>query len=332
MKTKSLYGFSSELAPFAGKTPAEQVVLLQSWGNTAIFGGYRDREFVEAVHAAGMSIFAEFSCFVGKQWWEELPESRPVTATGTLLDPDGWYYGVNPTVPEVRQERLLALETLLTDYDIDGVWLDFIRWPCHWEVREPVLPRTSFDPGTVAMFCRDTGCRVAANDAVRAAEALLEEHEAAWAAWRCEQITSWVAEARAAIDRLRPGALLGLFGVPWRRGDYDGAILKVIGQDYSALGHYVDVFSPMVYHTMCGYPVEWIGAVTREVYALSGKPVWPIVQAVDEPVPLSAREYGRALDIVLGDPEAGGVLVFTLKAALEREKLAITKARFCPDK
>ena len=40
---------------------------------------------------------------------------------------------------------------------LDGVWLDFIRWPCHWEVPEPALPRTSFDAATVARFARDAG-------------------------------------------------------------------------------------------------------------------------------------------------------------------------------
>jgi len=48
-KVKSLYGFSPELAPFAGKTPTEQAALLRSWGSTAVFGGYQNPEFVEAV-------------------------------------------------------------------------------------------------------------------------------------------------------------------------------------------------------------------------------------------------------------------------------------------
>jgi hypothetical protein len=54
--------------------------------------------------------------------------------------------------------------------------------------------------------------------------------------------------------------------------------LSIIGQDYRALGRYVDVFSLMAYHRMCGYPVEWTGDVVAEVRALSGKPVWPIIQ------------------------------------------------------
>jgi hypothetical protein len=63
-----------------------------------------------------------------------------------------------------------------------------------------------------------------------------------------------VAAARLVVSCVRPGARLGLFGVPWCLTDHDGAIRHVIGQDYRALGGYVDVIviSPMVYHRMCG--------------------------------------------------------------------------------
>ena len=329
MKTKSLYGFSPELEPFVGKTPAEQVAILQSWGNTVVFGGYHDPAFVDAVHAAGMQIYAEYGCFVGKRWWDEVPASRPITETGEPLAPDGNYHGVNPAVPDVRAERLAALEKLLVDHAIDGVWLDFIRWPCHWEVHEPTLPRTSFDRPTVARFCRDLEIDLPEDDVPAIARLVLERHADAWVAWRCEQITSWVAEAREVVRRVRPGALLGMFGVPWRLADREGAILNVVGQDYRALGACgVDVFSPMVYHRMCGYPPAWIGEVTAHIRATSGKPVWPIVQSEDWPDPLPAAEYGEALDVALGHPASDGVLVFTMKGALKGQKLAVTRERF----
>jgi hypothetical protein len=208
------------------------------------------------------------------------------------------------------------------------VWLDFIRWPCHWEVHDPYLPRTSFDPGTLARFTRDTRIEVSVADAVAAADELLGRYGAEWTAWRCQQITSWVTEARAVIDRVRPGALLGMFGVPWRLADREGAILKTIGQDYRALGQHIDVFSPMVYHRMCGYGTDWIAEVTNEVHALGGKPVWPIVQSVDQPTPLPADEYGRALDVALQCPASEGALVFHMQGTLDERKLAVTLASF----
>jgi hypothetical protein len=328
MKTRSLYGFSPDLEPFVGTAPNEQVTLLQSWGNTAVFGGYQDAEFVAAAHAAGMQVYAEFGCFVHQKWWNQHPESRPITPEGQPLEPEEWYYGVNPTTPAVRQKLLKALEKLLADHAIDGVWLDFIRWPCHWESPQPYLPRTSFDVHTLSRFSQDTGIEIPTQDPNAAASRLMQQYEAEWTAWRCQQITSWVMEARAILRRTRPDAILGLFGVPWRLSDYGGAILNVIGQDYAALGQTVDVFSPMVYHLMCGRPAAWIGDVTEEVNALSGKPVWPIIQSVNEPAPLSAEEYAKALDVALNHPASDGALVFTLKGALDEAKLAVTKARF----
>ena len=328
VRIKSLYGFSLELEPFVGKTSTEQVALLRSWGNTAIFGGYQDPAFVDAAHEAGMLVYAEFGCFAGERWWNEVPASRPVTEDGQLLQKDAWYYGVNPSVPAVREAQLRALQELLASHPLDGVWLDFIRWPCHWEVPDPYLPRTSFDSGTLNRFGRDTRIDIPAEDAPTAAQELLGRYEPAWAAWRCQQVTAWVAQARAVVDCLRPGALLGLFGVPWRLADRDGAILKVIGQDYCALGQYVDVFSPMVYHKMCGHEPGWIAGVVEEIHTLTGKPVWPIIQSVDQPTPLSAKEYGQALDIALNCPASAGVLVFHLQGALDPAKLSVTRARF----
>jgi hypothetical protein len=327
---KALFGFSPDLAPFAGKTPAEQAAILRAWGGDAVFGGYQTPGFVEAVHAAGMKIYAELACFFGESWWQTLPASRPVTETGELLPNEAWYYAVNPATPEVRRERLEALGRLLAEYALDGVWLDFIRWPCHWEVPEPYLPRTSFDPDTLARFAQDSGVALPPGETRARAQAVLERYESEWTAWRCQQITSWVAEAKAVLRRTRPDALLGLFGVPWRLADREGAILKVIGQDYRALGQVVDVFSPMVYHRMCGYPPAWIGEVVEEIHELSGKPVWPIIQSVDEPGPLSAEEYGECLDIALGQPASGGVVVFTVAGLLDEAKLAVTQARFKP--
>jgi hypothetical protein len=326
-KTRSLFGFSADLVPFIGKSPAEQVATLRELGNTAIFGGYGSRAFVEAAHLAGMPVYAEYGCFAGQHWWERVPESRPITNQGALLDPDGWYCGVNPADPQVRQGLLAELEVLLREHEVDGVWLDFIRWPCHWEVPAPYLPDTSYDAPTLAAFCWDMNVDIPTADPHAAARAIWGAHRAAWTAWRCAQVTTWVAEARAVLRRVRPQAILGLFGVPWRLADREGAILRIVGQDYRALGQYIDVFSPMVYHRMCGQPPEWIGDVVREIRELGGKPVWPIIQSIDEPSPLPAEEYGRALDIALSSLSAEGVLVYTLKGALEGDRLAVTEAR-----
>jgi hypothetical protein len=326
-KVTSLYGYSPALAPFAGKSPAEAVDVLRRWGITVVFGGHQDPRFVEAARQAGLKVYAEFGCFVGRDWWDRVPSSRPITDAGVPLAEEGTYCGVNPSTPEVRQAQWAAFEQLLLEYDLDGVWLDFIRWPCHWEVHHPQLYHTSFDRATLARFGADLSLELPTEPAP-AANMVLRRYPAEWTAWRCRQITSWAAGAREILRRCRPQAIMGLFGVPWRLADHDQAILRIIGQDYRALGQHVDVLSPMVYHLMCGREPGWIDQVVSEVHALSGTPVWPIIQSVDMPTALSALEYDRALEVALGSPASDGVLVFTMQGALDPDKLARSIARF----
>ncbi len=327
-RVRALYGFSPDLEPFAGLTAEEQVAKLRSWGVDAIFGGYRDAAFVRAAHAAGLRVYAEFGCFVGQKWWEQVPASRPITDTGEPLPPFEWYYGVNPANQTVRARLLKALERLLAGYELDGVWLDFIRWPCRWESPTPRLVHTSFDTDTVTRFARDVGISLPVGDASAVARVILERHRQTWTEWRCAQITSWVAQARRVLERVRPGTTLGMFGVPWRRDDHSGAILTVVAQDLAALGEHVDVISPMVYHVMCGQPPEWIEQVSAEVHALSGKPVWPIIQAVDEPIPMPDQDYRAALETVMRSSVAAGVIVFHMRGVLSGGRLTLTGEAF----
>jgi len=324
---RALYGYRGELEPFAGREPQEQVDLLRSWGCNAIFGGYDDPAFVSAAHDAGMPVYAEFGCFVGEHWWNDVPASRPSLADGSPLEADEWYAGVNPSHPEVRSRLLQELERLVSRAPIDGVWLDFIRWPCHWEAPDPPRPATSFDAGTLGRFAAATGIEIPLEPAT-ASDLLLGAEKAAWTDWRCQQITDWVCEAAQLVRRVCPEALVGLFSIPWRQDDFDGALEGVVGQDLAALGEHVDVFSPMVYHLMCGQEPAWIAEVVRDAQRTSGKRVWPIIQSVDKPTDLSPEAYGKALDAAMGCDESDGLIVFTLEGMLTPAKVAETHFRW----
>ncbi|MBX3012550.1 MAG: hypothetical protein KF832_13630 [Caldilineaceae bacterium] len=321
---KAFYGFSPDLAPFVGRSPAEQAALLRQWGATAIFGGYENLAFIEAVHGEGMQIYAEFPCFVGQEWWEKVPASRPLTATGELLAPIHWYHGVNPTVPAVRQQRLAALTALLSSYPIDGVWLDFIRWPCHWEKPTPLLQQSSFDQATVVRFAADVGLEL--DPQADAASLILSDYANEWTQWKCEQITTWVAEARQVVDALRPGLQLGLFAVPWREMDLQGAIHTIIGQDFAALAPYIDCFSPMTYHRLCDKPVAWIGEVVTAMSQATRRPICPVIQSIDQPTTLPTAEYAASLALAQHAAGAAGIIIFTLAGLLTGDKLAATQA------
>src|SRR5690606_30887906 len=124
----------------------------------------------------------------------------------------------------------------------------------------------------LARFSADIGVDLNPEES-NTAETILSHYMDEWTIWKCQQITDWVAEARQLVDGLRPGLQLGLFGIPWRQADFAGAIRTIIGQEYAALAPYIDIFSPMTYHHMCGQPVSWIGDVVQEISQLTKRPV-----------------------------------------------------------
>ena len=128
-----------------------------------------------------------------------------------------------------------------------------------------------------------------------------------------------MAEIRDALRNSREDVILGIFSVPWREEDFDDAIHKIIAQDFTALAPYVDVFSPMVYHGLCGKPLDWIGEITTYMKEKTNKEVWPIVQAMDEPKEMKPGELKEALQIGL-EASSRGVIFFTIDHVVANER------------
>jgi hypothetical protein len=326
---KAIYGFTPKYQACAGKQPEAIAQSLADWGVTAVFGGYEDPALVASLHEHGIKVFAEVAIFVGKQYWERYPYSRPITSTGEPIPPEGWYYGVNPITPEIRTHNLERIRRLIERYEVDGVWLDFCRWPCRWERSVPKLIQTSFDPLTLTAFQRDQGVQIpeSLQTIPEKADWLFKNHYDTWTAWKCHQITDFVRQGRAIIEGAPRKILLGLFSIPWGPTDFDGAIKNIIGQDYQALAPHVDCFSPMVYHALCGRDIPWIAEITAWVGNVTGKPVWPIVQAMDDPDTVSPHELRQAVHTALAATGSDGVIIFNLKA-LNAEKLTVVQEVF----
>lgn len=308
----------------------EKGLRLPETGANAVVVGYEaiTADMVERCHSEGARIFADFGVFVGSQIAEQHPELWPIGAKGKTLEKEGWYLGLCPAYEWYKEGKLAQIREFLHQTPVDGVYLDFIRWPCYWEAPEPRTEQSCFCDNALSLFSQDRGVRIYGHTTRQKARYILRHHREKWGSWKAEQITSFVRQVRAVIEATRPEALLGLFVVPWRREEYDNAIIGVIGQDFPALAQYVDVFSPMVYYAMCKREIAWVGEYSNWLAEDTGKTVWPIVQATNDPCPVSADELAQVLHEALSG-SARGVLVFTLDALLgEPQKLEVTKKAF----
>jgi len=318
---RAIYGFRSTAEPFAGKTPEETAGQLLAWGCNAVFLKDEPAALIRTFQDQGIRCYREIGLFVGCRTWEEHPESRPVQADGTPLERDEWYCGLCPNQPWFQEKKLQEIGEVVATTGVDGIWLDFIRYPVHWESPTPRLPQTCFCPVCLKRFAADARIALPTEETpAEAAAFILENHAEAWYRWRAGRITDFVRRAAEVAKAENPKILVGLFSIPWFRGERDDAIWKVVGQDFRGLAAYVDVFSPMVYHRMCGRPTAWIAESAARLGRETRKPVWPIIQGCSVPDSLSKEEFQEALRQAELKPSEG-VIVFALHHLVREKRL-----------
>lgn len=294
---------------------------LSDYHINAVFVGHGalKPDLIERCHREGAKVYAEIGIFVGAKVAEEHPELWPINEHGEKMEKDGWYLGLCPNYNWYFRQKLDEVAELAEEYDIAGLWLDFIRFPGHWEVEQPRLEQGCFCDESLKDFGDFAGIEIEGQTTAEKAGFILSKHSDAWTRFKCQRIADFCRQAKERLEEHRPQAILGMFSVPWTEENYDDAIHRIIAQDFELLAEHVDVFSSMSYHLMCGFPPEWVGEYNQYLVDKTGRDVWPIVQAVNKPEDLSPAEFRQVLELGLTGG-ATGVQVFTLKALVEQEE------------
>lgn len=281
--------------------------------------------------AEDQKVFAEFATLNGKGYVDKHPEAWPIDKDGRKAAPATWFMGACPTELGFRQYRLNALKNLLSRFDVDGVWMDYLHWHAQFEDAEPLLPETCFCENCISQFENYKAIKVPGTLTAIRANWILSNHDSAWRNWRCQVIAGWVKDFRAVLKKQKPGALLGVYHCPWSDSDHNGARRKNLGLDYDLLRDIVDVFSPMVYHGRMGREPQWVKENISWFSAkLKARPatfpkVWPIVQCYNDPVVISPGEFESVLRYG-ATRGSTGVMMFTSHAvAADENKIQTMK-------
>ena len=99
--------------------------------------------------------------------------------------PLGWYSSVNPCLPEVREYLTSVCREIVTRYPVDGLHLDYIRFPVDESPRGSDYPH---DRKTLALYHQATGKRPG-------------DSKQAWSAWRADQVTRLVSQISHMVRR-----------------------------------------------------------------------------------------------------------------------------------
>jgi len=294
--------------------PSTYLDKLKKAGVNAVFVP-ADKDTIRFFKERGFNVFISVNVFGGKSAWKKYPDARPAKSDGTLLGSEAGYKGhggVCPSHRKWRADRLKYIKKLIAQFsDIDGIWLDFIRYPVLWEVKDPIILDTCYCQRCLRQFQEDTHIDIPKGlNTIDAALWIKDNSLYEWMKWKKKQISSFVESAKKLVKGASSGKqlLLGLFMVPWTKGEHQNAISFRLVQDAFELSRHVDVISPMVYHKMVGKPSSWVGDMTRYFKEGANCEVWPIVQSID----CTLNEFSSAIQFA-GQAMADGILVFSFK-------------------
>lgn len=262
-----------------------------------------DAAAIDAVHELGLRFYAGVACFSDHTTnfarLAARPELWPILESGERRPQMEWYVGISPTDLAHQRAILSLISSVGSAYEIDGLFLDFVRWPLHWEIElrpgRPYPPDSSFDEVTLERFADATGVVPPPRlDTVAArADWIHEHHRQDWIDFKCGVVTAFVGEAKEALKASRPGAELGIFTVP----DVDGRTEPLTGQRLEALAPLADRVSPMLYHNILLRPPTLVGRRITEVVRVAGDKTLPVVQADSNRDPSLAADWGPPMSV-----------------------------------
>jgi hypothetical protein len=185
-----------------------------------------------------------------------------------------------------REKTIARIVESVGTYKPYGLSLDFVRYFAFWErivegTDPDDLPDTCFCSRCLSLFSQAHGVTIPAElTETRDVAAWIHANALeAWIAFKTNTITSFVADAVAAVKAVDPEIKINIHGVPWRQADFDDAAKRIAGQDFGALAQIVDMISPMCYAKMLEREPAWINSVVEDIAAQIDKTSTMIVPA-----------------------------------------------------
>lgn len=261
---------------------------------------------VAAAKPLGLRVHAWILCFSTEQATAERLEIFR-TRGWLLSNADGGVHPwLDPAVPEVRALLVSAVREMAVNYGVDGVHLDFVRYPDFV---------SSLGPNVKARFEKATGRRSADWPEDVKSGALKE----AFVRWRAGQVSDFVQAAHRTLKRDAPGKLLtaAVFG------KYPSC-LDAVGQDWESWLNIglVDYAVPMNYTEDMGKFNEWLAQQTR-----TRKQAMKVIPGIGVTAAESRLDAVQVISQIQASRRAGcpGFALFDLDTTLRQEILPVLR-------
>lgn len=254
-----------------------------------------------------------------------------------------WLHMVCPNDKEYLDYRIDVLKKDLSLCHFTGISLDFMRYYAYWEGtyinHDPKALRNS-------CFCDDclaeyfskypvTGAALTEyqglTTTVDKANFILSNPSRAnnWTLYKCSKLDENIAMILFELRKDFPHLQANLHGVPWGYNSFEGALRRIVGQDFQLLAPRLDQISVMTYHRMNQRPPQWINDITADIYSqVNGKTaVLPTLQGNGG----TDAEFEAGLISAIKAP-ASGVVIWQLDDRLTKDRLDIIDKILNPSK
>jgi len=169
---------------------------------------------------------------------------------GSFQPPKQHEYWLDPSLPESRQYCKDLICEVVKKYPVDGIQLDYIRYPFNGKGSE-----MGFDWLGRQRFEQDTGLSL---------DKLDEETRSVWQAWKIAQINGFVKDIATTLRTMKPGLRISaaVYAMPYRQR------INLIQQEWETwvANGWIDTLNPMTYtptakelQNMAGYVRESTG-------------------------------------------------------------------------
>ncbi len=263
-------------------------------------------ECVRAAKANGLRVHAWILCFSTEGATAD--RIAIFRQRGWLLNPDNARPWLDPSIPEVRNYLVRAAREMAVKYRIDGVHLDFVRYPDFPSSLGNNVKsrfRMSFKQDPVLPNWPE------------------EVKSGAWRQqfiqWRARQISDFVQDVRRTLRRDAPGKTLTAAVY----GKYPSC-LDAVGQDWEAWLNIglVDYVAPMNYTGSLAKFNEWLAMQTR-----TPKLTAKVLPGIGVTAAESRLDAMQVVDQILSVRRAGcpGFVLFDLDTTLRQEILPVLR-------
>ena len=155
------------------------------------------------------------------------------SADGSLMPPRQHEFWLDPSLPESKSYIKNLITEVITQYPVDGIQLDYIRYPFNNRGAE-----MGFDWSGRMHFEKDTGLNL---------DLLTDDTRAMWQAWKIQQVSNLVHDVSTMIRQTKPGLRISaaVYAMPKRLR------LNNIQQEWEVwvANGWVDTLNPMTYVT-----------------------------------------------------------------------------------